>query len=245
LSERRSFYAALGIERNQEQSDERFTLYPADGKNDRDRDEDDRRTGMLLLQKPSVDRLRGFLTAQAKFDLTYRAVGATAAVPPAGYVVDRTRIKLGEGARTFAAAKAALERWEHFRLGWMEAWSPETPIQTGQIVAVIARFFGLWWLNACRIVYSVDEEGPVNRFGFAYGTLPEHAESGEERFTVEWHEQGDAVWYGILAFSRPQQLLARLGYPFARRLQKRFARDSAAAMRRAVVEAQSKNRSPA
>jgi uncharacterized protein (UPF0548 family) len=153
--------------------------------------------------------------------------------------VDRTRIKLGEGARTFAAAKAALGRWEHFRLGWVETWPPETPIQAGQVVAVIARRVGLWWLNACRIVYVVDEEGPVQRYGFAYGTLPEHAESGEERFTVEWHEADDAVWYDILAFSRPQQLLARLGYPLARRLQKRFARDSAAAMRRAVCQGES------
>ena len=37
---------------------------------------------------------------------------------------------------------------------------------------------GLWWLNACRIVYVVDEAGPVTRFGFAYGTLPGHAGSG-------------------------------------------------------------------
>ena len=103
---------------------------------------------------------------------------------------------------------------------------------------MIARLFGLWWLNACRIVYVVDEPGPVQRYGFAYGTLPEHAESGEERFTVEWHQADAAVWYDILAFSRPQQLLARLGYPLARRLQKRFARDSAAAMQRAVAECQ-------
>jgi uncharacterized protein (UPF0548 family) len=191
---------------------------------------------MLSLRKPSAEWLRDFLAAQSRLDLTYSAVGATAAVPPAGYVVDRTRIKLGEGAKVFAAARAALERWEHFRLGWVETWPPETPIQTGQVVAVIARLFGLWWLNACRIVYIVDEEGPVQRFGFAYGTLPEHAESGEERFTVEWHEQDDAVWYDIVAFSRPQQLLARLGYPFTRRLQRRFARDSAAAMQKAVVK---------
>jgi uncharacterized protein (UPF0548 family) len=194
---------------------------------------------MLSLRKPSAERLRDFLAAQSKFDFTYPAVGATSAVPPAGYVVDRTRIKLGEGAGTFAAAKAALPRWEHFRLGWLETWPPETPIQAGQVVAVIARVFGLWWLNACRIVYVVDEQGPVQRYGFAYGTLPEHAESGEERFAVEWQEADDAVWYDIRAFSRPQQLLARLGYPFARRLQKRFARDSAAAMRKAVVEGNS------
>ena len=75
---------------------------------------------MLSLRKPSAERLREFLAAQSKLDLTYAAVGATAAVPSAGYVVDRTRIKLGEGADTFAAAKAALKRWEHFRLGWVE-----------------------------------------------------------------------------------------------------------------------------
>ena len=88
--------------------------------------------------------------------------------------------------------------------------------------------------DACRIVYAVDEKGPIKRYGFANGTLPEHAESGEERFTVEWHEKDDAVWYDILAFSRPRHFLARLGYPLARRLQERFARDSVAAMMRAV-----------
>ena len=189
---------------------------------------------MLALRKPSAQQLRDFLAAQPKLDLTYSAVGATAAVPPAGYVVDRTRIQLGEGAGTFAAAQAALARWEHFRLGWVKTWPLEAPIQAGQVVAVMARLFGLGLLNVCRIVYVVNDEGPVQRYGFAYGTLPAHAESGEERFTVEWHEADDAVWYDILAFSRPQQLLARLGYPLARRLQKRFARDSAAAMKRAT-----------
>src|SRR5262249_15687524 len=110
---------------------------------------------MLSLRKPPVERLRDFLATQSKLDLTYPAVGATAGVAPSGYVVDRTRIKLGEGAGTFAVAKAALRRWEQFRLGWVEAWPPETPIQAGQVVAVIARLFGLWWLNACRIVYVV------------------------------------------------------------------------------------------
>jgi uncharacterized protein (UPF0548 family) len=195
---------------------------------------------MLSLRKPSVKKLRDFLAAQSKLGFTYPAVGATAAVPPAGYVVDRTRIKLGDDARIFTAARAALERWEHFRMRWVESWPPETPIQADQAVAVIAQLFGLLWLNTCRIMYIVDEDGPVKRFGFAYGTLPEHAESGEERFTIEWHQQEVAVWYDILALSHPQQLLARLGYPLARSIQKRSARDSAAAMLRAVVEDQSK-----
>lgn len=89
-------------------------------------------------------------------------------------------------------------------------------------------------MNACRIVYVVDEEDPVKRFGFAYGTMAEHAESGEERFTVEWDRDEDTVWYDILAFSHPRNLLARLGYPLSRLLQKRFAEDSKAAMLEAV-----------
>lgn len=189
---------------------------------------------MLSLRKPSAARLAEFLAAQSRLDFNYAAVGATAATPPAGYNVDHTRIKLSEGGEAFAAARAALERWQQFRLGWVETWPADAPVQAGQVVAVTAHLFGLWMLNACRIVYVVDEDGPVTRYGFAYGTLPDHAESGEERFTIEWHKADDSVWYDILAFSRPRYFLARLGYPFARRVQKRFARDSAATMQRQI-----------
>jgi uncharacterized protein (UPF0548 family) len=189
---------------------------------------------MLSLRKPSAESIRPFLEAQAKLPFSYVAVGATAETPPAGYVVDRTRIKLGEGEAVFRSASAALRRWEQFRLGWVEAWPSNTPIQKGEIVAVMGRAIGVWWLNACRVVYVVDETGPTSKFGFAYGTLPGHVESGEERFLVEWGRGDDAVWYDILAFSRPNHFLTRLGYPVVRRLQKRFGRDSAASMLKAV-----------
>jgi uncharacterized protein (UPF0548 family) len=140
---------------------------------------------MPSLRKPSPESVRKFLAEQSGLALTYPAVGATATVPPPGYVVDRTRGRLGDGETAFHAAKAALARWEHFRLGWVEAVPPDTPIRVGDVVAVLARVLGLWWRNACRIVYVVDETGPRCRFGFAYGTLPGHAESGEERFVVE------------------------------------------------------------
>ena len=190
---------------------------------------------MLSLTRPSTEIVRRFLHAQAKLDFSYSAIGATRDTPPPGYVVDRTRVKLGAGQQTFNTAKGALERWEQFRLGWVEAWFTDTPIQVDQVVAVAGRAIGLWWLNSCRIVYVIDEEdSTARRFGFAYGTLPDHAESGEERFMIEWDTSDDRVWYDILAFSRPNKLLTRMGYPVVRRLQKRFARDSAAAMLRAV-----------
>ncbi len=190
---------------------------------------------MLFLSRPTAAAIRAFLATQATLDLTYPAVGATAVTsPPAGYVVDHTRTRLGAGEKVFAAAKASLEGWQQFRLGWLEAWPPDTPIQEGQVVAILARSLGLWLLNGCRIVAVVDEDGSVRRFGFAYGTLPDHAGSGEERFLVEWDRADDSVWYDILAFSRPRHVLVRLGYPWVRRVQKRFGRESAAVMRRVV-----------
>ena len=189
---------------------------------------------MFFLRKPSASSLNAFIDSQSGLDLTYPSIGSTASEPPPTYVVDHTRIKLGIGGPGFMKAKAALQRWEHFQLGWVEPCWPNTPIEPGRVVGILANVCGLWCLNACRIVYVVDESGPIKRYGFAYGTLPEHAESGEERFTVEWDRHKDEVWYDILAFSRPHQVLPKLGYPIARRLQKRFAADSKAAMVRAT-----------
>lgn len=189
---------------------------------------------MLSLRKPSADAVRHFLAAQKELPFTYEAVGATAGSPPAGYAVDRTRIRLGEGEEVFRSASAALRRWEQFDLGWVEASPSHTPIRPGEVVAVMGHALGVWWVNACRIVYTIDDDGAVNRFGFAYGTLPGHVESGEERFLVEWDRGTNTVSYDIIAFSRPNHLLSRVGYPVVRRLQKRFGRDSAAAMLRAT-----------
>jgi uncharacterized protein (UPF0548 family) len=186
---------------------------------------------MFLFRKPAPPFIRAFLEAQAKLSFTYTAVGATADKPPLGCVVDHTRIELGHGRAAFTAAKDALHKWEQFHLGWVQPCWPDTPLAPGQVVGVLGRSCCLWSLNACRIVYVVDEP---RKFSFAYGTLPEHVESGEERFTVEWNQDDDAVWYDILAFSRPNHILARLGYPLIRRLQRRFARDSGTAMKKAA-----------
>lgn len=189
---------------------------------------------MLSLRKPSVESIRHFLGNQAQLPFSYRTVGATATTPPAGFVVDRTRIKLGHSKSAFYAARAALQGWEQFRLRWVEAWPPNTPIQTGQVVAVIGHAIGVWWINSCRVIYVVDESGPISRFGFAYGTLPGHIASGEERFLIEWDKRDDSVWYDILAFSRANHFTARLGRRVVRRLQKQFGHDSAVAMFRTV-----------
>lgn len=189
---------------------------------------------MLSFRKPTAESVRRFVQEQSNATFTYPAVGATAETPPDGYVVDRTRVQLGQGEATFRAAQAALRNWTQFRLGWVEPMTPEVPLEQERVVAVAANVWGLWWPNACRIVYVIDESGPITRFGFAYGTLPAHVGTGEERFLVEWNRADESVWYDILAFSRPRHALAKMGYPFMRRIQKRFGRDSARAMLHAV-----------
>jgi uncharacterized protein (UPF0548 family) len=188
---------------------------------------------MFTLAAPSENEIRGFVSKQKDSGFSYSEVGATAAALPAGYNIDHNRVQLGTGEVTWKRAAQAIREWRMFAIPWMALYWPTAPMQVGTDVAVSVRHFGFYSLHVCRIVYVVDEDGPVKRFGFAYGTLAEHAESGEERFIVEWDED-DIVSYDILAFSRPRHLLAKLGYPLSRSLQKRFARASKFAMARAV-----------
>ncbi len=188
----------------------------------------------LSLARPGERELARFLAEEAELDFSYEEVGFSDHRSPAGYNLDHNRVRLGTGAADFEAARAALHGWRMFPRPWTEIWPPDAPIQPGTVVVVLFRLFGLWWLSSSRIVYLVDEATPVRRAGFAYGTLPGHVEQGEERFTVELHPDG-AVWYDLRAFSRPRAPLVRLGYPFARRLQRRFVRDSQEAMRQAVA----------
>lgn len=184
---------------------------------------------MFLLRQPNETLIRRFIAAQKDLPFSYSQVGATQTTPPVGYTVDHNRIRLGEGRETFMRASDALSKWRHFELGWASVVPHGSPLKKGTTVAVRAHTFGVWSLNACRIVYTINEDGPVKRFGFAYGTLPDHAERGEERFTIECLED-NSVWYDIYAFSRPQKTIVKLGLPLARRLQQRFGRESLSVM---------------
>jgi uncharacterized protein (UPF0548 family) len=191
---------------------------------------------LFLLAKPSDEQIRNIIAAQRDAPYSYLAVGATDGAIPSGYKLDHNRIRLGAGAATFERAVAAVRRWGMFDTGWMQLCWPDAPIEPGTTVVVLASLPGLWSLNACRIVYTIDtEDESSRRFGFAYGTLPIHEALGEERFQVEWTRQDDSVWYDILAFSRPKSLMAKLGYPVARLMQRRFGRDSKRAMVRAMT----------
>ena len=183
---------------------------------------------MFFLKEPSDFTISAFVADQRDRSFTYSAMGATKGTPPHGYIVDHNRIQLGRGILLYERAMSALAQWQQFELGWVTVVPKSVPLEVGATVAVKAHAFGTWSLNATRVVYVIKE---TERFGFAYGTLPDHVECGEERFIVEFNKDDESVWYDILAFSKPQHPLVKVAYPLARMLQKRFARDSMERMR--------------
>ncbi len=190
---------------------------------------------MILLRKPSDTRIRRFLDGQRSLPFSYSEVGASRDGAPPGYPVNQYRGRLGTGPETYARAVQAVKHWKMYETGWTTLLWPDATISEGTVIGVLGRHLGFRSLNACRIAYTIEDEGAsLKRYGFALGTLPGHVERGEERFTVEWQAAGDSVSYELFAFARPAHPLARAAPPLARLIQKRFARDSLRSMKAAV-----------
>jgi len=143
---------------------------------------------------------------------------------------------LGIGEKTFARAKDAIRSWTMYQLDWTRLHPNDAPVAVGEVVCVVVNHGLCWSINPCRIIYVLEENGEVEKFGFAFGTLPGHSEEGEERFTVEWRHADDSVWYELLAFARPHHILAKIGSPFVGFFQRKFAEDSGRAMLKAIDE---------
>jgi len=192
---------------------------------------------VILLRKPSDTRIRGFLDGQCSLPFSYPEVGASRDGAPPGYPVNQYRGLLGKGLGDYARAVRAVRHWKMYETGWTTLLWPDAPISDGTVIGVLGRHLGFRSLNACRITYTIEDEGPsLKRYGFALGTLPGHVERGEERFTVEWHAADDSVSYELFAFARPAHPLARAAPPLARLIQRRFARDSLRSMKAAVSD---------
>ena len=193
-------------------------------------------TGRVFrLFRSSEDERRELLTAASKLPVSsphlLTAAAGLLGTPPTGFVHDFSRTNLGQGQHTFEAARDAFLRWQQFDLGWVQAVNPTAKITPGQTVGVEAHTAYLWSVSFNRIVETVDSP---SRFGFMYGTTALHVEQGQERFILEFDPSTEAVSYLIEAVSRPRHPLARLGYPFSRAMQRRFARDSHARLRRYI-----------
>jgi uncharacterized protein (UPF0548 family) len=126
---------------------------------------------------------------------TYPEVGATRGALPAGYHHVNRSARVGTGRARFEQAAQRVMRWEMLRGAGIRVTPSSEVAQVGSVV-----FVHLGPVRApCRVVYVVDDE---NRRGFAYGTLPGHAERGEELFAVRYDPADEAVYAEVTAFSR-------------------------------------------
>ena len=146
------------------------------------------------------------LSDLAALPLSYTEVGATAGPLPAGYHHVQKSAVIGRGRRRFEDAADKGMRWGMLRGAGLRIEATTEVAAVGSEVIV-----RLGPVRApCRVVYIVDE--PDLR-GFAYGTLPGHAESGEERFVVRYDPTTDEVSAEVTAFSRHATWWSRLGSP--------------------------------
>jgi uncharacterized protein (UPF0548 family) len=191
---------------------------------------------MFLVRRPSAQRIERFLVESAALPLSYEPVGIARGGVAAGLCRDASTVVLGSGDETFEHAWAALQAWRQFAFGWVDVFASAPPTEVGTNLAVLIRHLGFWSLNGGRILYALEDDTRSRHRGYAYGTLTNHAERGEEIFRVSMDRSSAEVTYSILAVSRPHSALAWCGYPVARALQSRFRRDSCAAMQRASAE---------
>jgi uncharacterized protein (UPF0548 family) len=186
---------------------------------------------LLTFRRPSEAGLRRILDDQGSQPLTYEEAGATRSQAPPGYRGDRWSVDLGSGDQIFALAADALRNWAPQTGAGMKV-RPAGPVgEEGQTVVIAMPLMPIWVTVACRVVWI---DNSPNRFGFAYGTLPLHAERGEEAFVIEQDEQG-MVRFLIEAFSRPASLLVKAVGPAGRLIQIMITRRYLRGMRNAVT----------
>ena len=186
-----------------------------------------------IRRKSPTDAVLTALIERCRADsLTYESVGMTKlASTPRGYHRDQWSRSLGQHDDVFTRACNALRQWRVHK-GAGLAVVADGPLAVGTMVAMSAPL-PVGYIDAvCRVV---DIEDEPDRFGFRYGTLSVHPEQGEESFIVT-RSPDDGVVFHIEAVSRSHQLRAKVGGPFARRLQRAATRRYLDAMVSAVTD---------
>jgi uncharacterized protein (UPF0548 family) len=180
------------------------------------------------MRRPSPEQLAALLDRCRDDNLTYQPVGGSiGGVVPTG--LHRRSWSTGlSSADAFDRACDAIRRWAVHRGAGLDV-VPSGPLAVGTNVAIGAPLPVGFVEITCRIVAFFDE---LDRFGFAYGTLPVHPEQGEESFIVV--RAPDGVRFDVQAVSRPVHPLARAFSSIANRLQDAAAHRYLAAMKAAV-----------
>lgn len=183
----------------------------------------------INFEKPDKAGLERFVQAQSALPVTYH--GGLEAEP--GFTRKRTLEPLGSSAQVFERAVTGLKGWAVYPT-WLTLYPHPAPLIEGTCVALVTGFAPVWTVSTVRVVTVAET---TQRFSFTLQTLPQHAVTGLERFSV-YLDDTETVWYEILAVSKPQHPLVKLGAPVLRVVQKRFARDSVRSLKRFLARAE-------
>jgi len=186
-----------------------------------------------MVSRPTDAYLTRLLDETSRSDLTYPEVGSTRdGQLPRRYRHDRCSVTIGTGDSAFQRGKEALVSWQAHRHVGAILMPPTPALREGTVLITTVRLGLVFVIAPCRIVYVTDEK---DSFGFAYGTLPGHPERGEEAFHIRRRADGE-IRFDIAAFSRPADLLVRLGSPVAVLVQHRVTEGYLDGVRRYVAE---------
>lgn len=149
-------------------------------------------------------------------------------------------------AGSFAAAQEVMRRYAFPPPDLITGYfDPSQPLEK-RIMVLRAHFLVFNFYFGVQVVDVVDEAsrpgpgGPERVWGYGYRTLEGHFEKGQINFSVHKHLASGAVQFRIQAMSQPGRIrnpFYWLGFKmFGRMLQRRFAHQSLARMRRLVAQ---------
>jgi len=190
---------------------------------------------MISLRRLSSTQLDDLLERARLASPSYAEVGASLDEElPRGYHHVRVKERIGDAA-TFERATTVLRTWVAHEGAGLHVY-PHDAVAPDATVVAVTSVGPMQMVAPCRIVAVFKDP---DSFGFSYGTLPGHPESGEESFVLERID--DATYFTVSAFSKPVDPLARVAGPVGRAVQRSLTRRYVKALRRFVEAGSSPN----
>lgn len=187
----------------------------------------------MLRWSPSRADLERIVADLSGAELTdYAVVSTLRADPlPRGTHHQHHAATVGSGRAAFEQACDGLRAWICQRGVGFDVVPSGPPLEPGTNLLLVGGPGPFKLLVPCRVVETLEED---RRFGFAYGTLAGHPESGEESFVVTYGED-DVVRFDVTATSKPADLITRVGGPLLERVQHAAGRRYLEAMQQLVA----------
>lgn len=201
--------------------------------------------------RPLWEQYRALLAAYAHAQVNYDVgtIGRGPTWRTDNYATDLPAEPPGpaQAAGPFAAAVQVLRAYKFPPPDLITGIFDPSQALENRVMVLRARFLCFTFLFGVRVVEVVDEAhratptGPEQVWGYGYRTLKGHFERGQINFSIHKNLATGAVQFRIHAVSQKGTIrnpFYWLGFKlFGRLLQRRFARQSLARMRRLVAEA--------